>query len=67
MSGKLERADFVSDVRPLLTADAASRLDDAAARAMFISVFVGFIRLLPGDPWANTPSMIERFGLAGLN
>jgi hypothetical protein len=57
----------VSDVRPLLTADAASRLDDAAARAMFISVFVGFIRLLPGDPWANTPSMIERFGLAGLN
>ncbi|HEY7549865.1 MAG TPA: nucleotidyl transferase AbiEii/AbiGii toxin family protein [Hyphomicrobiaceae bacterium] len=67
MFAKLERADFLSDVRPLLTADAAGRLDDAAARAAFISVFAGFIRLLPGHPWANTPSMIERFGLAGLN
>jgi predicted nucleotidyltransferase component of viral defense system len=67
MFGKLERADFLSDVRSLLTADAAGRLDDTAARDAFISVFAGFIRLLPGAPWANTPSMIERFGLAGLN
>jgi hypothetical protein len=22
---------------------------------------------LPGDPWASTPSMIARFGLAGLD
>jgi predicted nucleotidyltransferase component of viral defense system len=57
MFGKLERADFLSDVRPLLTADAADRLDDAAARATFISVFAGFIRLLPGDPWANSSSL----------
>lgn len=63
--GKLDRA-LLSDVRPLLTADEAGRLNDAAARATFSSVFAGFIRLLPGDPWANTPSMIERFGLADL-
>lgn len=66
MFGKLDRADFLSDVRPPLTADEAGRLNDAAARATFISVFAGFIRLLPGDPWANTPSMIARFGLVDL-
>jgi nucleotidyltransferase AbiEii toxin of type IV toxin-antitoxin system len=62
MFGKLKRADLLSDARPLLTADAADRLDDTAARGAFIAVFAGFIRLLPGHPWANTLSMTSASG-----
>jgi hypothetical protein len=65
MLGKLERVDLLADVRPMLTADAAGRLDDAAAKDAFAAVFAGLIRLLSGEPWANTPAMIVRFGLAG--
>lgn len=66
MFEKLERPDFLADVRPLLTADEAERFDDTAATAAFSAVFGELIRLLPGDAWANTPDMLERFKLAGL-
>ncbi|WP_334150387.1 nucleotidyl transferase AbiEii/AbiGii toxin family protein [Hyphomicrobium sp.] len=66
MFDKLARADFLADVRPLLTADEAARFGDGAGIAAFTNVFASFIRLLPGDPWANTPAMIERFRLAAL-
>jgi predicted nucleotidyltransferase component of viral defense system len=63
MFQKLERPDFLADVRPLLTAEEADRLDDKAATAAFSAVFGRLIRLIPGDPWANTPAMLKQFGL----
>lgn len=66
MFEKLDTASFMADVRPLLTADAGEAFDDAAARAAFTLVFDKIIRLMPGDAWARTPEMIERFDLTGL-
>jgi predicted nucleotidyltransferase component of viral defense system len=66
MFEKLERPNFLADVRPLLTADEAERFDDKAGSAAFVAVFQRLIQLLPGDPWANTRAMVERFGLTGL-
>lgn len=66
MLEKLERRDFLADVRPLLTADEAARFDDRAATFAFTSVFARLIRLFPGERWARTPALIERYGLAGL-
>jgi predicted nucleotidyltransferase component of viral defense system len=66
MFQKLERLDFLADVRPLLTAAEAERLDDKAATAAFTAVFARLIRLIPGDAWANTPAMLKQFGLTGV-
>jgi len=63
MFAKLDKPRFLSDVRPLLTAEEAERFDDAAAMAAFTKVFAGFIRLFPGEPWARTADMIERYEL----
>ena len=66
MFEKLDTSSFMADVRPLLSADAREAFDDAAARAAFTAVFGRIIRLMPGDAWARTPEMIERFDLTGL-
>jgi hypothetical protein len=63
MFEKLERPNFLADVPPLLTADAAAGFDEKAAMNAFEVVFGKLIRFIPGDPWANTPEMLERFGL----
>ncbi|MGZ9067160.1 MAG: nucleotidyl transferase AbiEii/AbiGii toxin family protein, partial [Burkholderiales bacterium] len=47
MFAKLERPDFLADVRPLLTADEAARFDDEAATAAFVAVFDQIIRQIP--------------------
>src|SRR5262249_30799997 len=39
MFAKLENADFLADVRPLLAADEAEKFDDEAGRAAFSAVF----------------------------
>jgi len=44
---------FLSDVRPLLTAEEAERFDDAAAIAAFAKVFGRFVKIFLGEPWAN--------------
>lgn len=66
MFGKLDRPNFMSDVRPLLTADEAERFDDKAAVAAFVAVFSRIIRQIPGEPWARTADKIEQYGLAEL-
>lgn len=66
MFAKLDKANFLADVRPLLTAEEAARFDDAAGNAAFMRVFRGLICLLPGAPWASTPAMFERFNLGDL-
>jgi predicted nucleotidyltransferase component of viral defense system len=66
MFEKLERADFLADVKPLLTAEEAARFSDERGREAFAAVFREFVRVIPGDPWANTADRIEQHGLAHL-
>ena len=66
MFGKLDRPNFLADVRSLLTADEAGRFDDKAAMTAFVAVFSRIIRQLPGESWARTADKIEQFGLTEL-
>lgn len=66
MFGKLQNADFLADVRPLLAADEAERFGHDAAMKAFAAVYATFIKRLPGKPWARTNETIEQFGLDGL-
>ena len=66
MFAKLENTAFLADVRPLLAADEAEGFDDKAARAAFQVVFTDFIKRIPGNAWAQTGEMAERFGMPDL-
>lgn len=61
MFAKLNNPGFLADMRPLLAAQQAERLTHAAMKAAFASVFTQFIVLIPGDPWARSDEMKERF------
>jgi predicted nucleotidyltransferase component of viral defense system len=66
MFAKLDNPRFLADVRPLWTAEEAERFDEAATMRAFSRVFAGFIHRFPGESWARTPEMIERFALHDL-
>ncbi len=63
MFAKLASSGFLSDVRPLLTAEQAKRLTDKTMKTAFADVFTRLVGNLPGDRWARTEEMIERFGI----
>ena len=63
MFAKLAKLGFVQDIRPLLAADEAATLTDDWVRAAFSEVFGRLIERLPGERWARTDEMAERFGL----
>lgn len=63
MLAKLSNPGFLSDIRPLLSADAADRLTDKAIMSAFTQVFTDLIALIPGHPWARTPEIVEHFGV----
>ena len=63
MFDKLNRRSLLADVRPLLAADEAEKIDDAAANAAFRVVFSEFIKRIPGKPWAETNAMAKKFGM----
>jgi hypothetical protein len=65
MFGKLANPRFVLDMRPLLPASEAAKLTDESTRQLFVNVFSEFIDRLPGDPWARTEEMKQRFQLGG--
>jgi predicted nucleotidyltransferase component of viral defense system len=65
MFEKLDRRDFLADVRPLLTAKEQERFDEAEGKRVFARVFNGFITNIPGKTWATTPEMLEKHGLDG--
>lgn len=67
MFAKLENADFLADVRPLLAADEAERFDEQTARAAFAAVFSTFIKRIPGKPWARTAEIARQFDLPELS
>lgn len=66
MFRKLAMPEFLADVRPLLTQEERQRFDRAAEVKAFTNVFANLIRKIPGKPGANTPAMLDRFGLQTL-
>ena len=66
MFDKLERPDFLADVKPLLTAEEAARFTEGAGREAFAAVFRDIVQVIPGEPWANTADKIEEHELADL-
>jgi hypothetical protein len=65
MFAKLANPAFLTDMRPLLPANRAALLTDETAKAAFERVFSTMVALIPGEPWARTPEMCERFGIEG--
>jgi hypothetical protein len=63
---KFEDPSFLADVRPLMDADEAEKFDKNAERAAFVTVFTTFIKRIPGQAWAETPAMAEKFGMSDL-
>jgi len=63
MLEKLAHAGFLTDMRPLLSADVADALSNEAVNAAFMGVFNGLIGRLPGAPWANTAEKLAHYGL----
>ena len=66
MFEKLERPNFLADVKPLLTAEEAARFTDETGRQAFAAVFRDIVQVIPGEPWANTAGKIDQHGLAAL-
>lgn len=64
MFAKLAKPRFLLDMRPLLSAEQAEALDEAAVAAAFTAVYVRLIERMPGNSWAKTDEMKARFGLA---
>jgi hypothetical protein len=66
MFSKLRKPGLLTDLRPLLSTVEGEGLTEQTAREIFAKVFSELIVLLPGDPWAKTRHMKERFGFVGL-
>lgn len=64
MWAKLENPGFLSDIRPLLSADAADELTDEAVMIAFARVMTDLVSLIPGNPWARSSEMAEEFGVS---
>lgn len=65
MFAKLANPAFLTDMRPLLPADQAEKLDETSTKTAFAKVFTNFIVRLPGEPWAKSEAMKQRFDLQG--
>lgn len=61
MFAKLANPGFLTDIRRLLSAEKAAEMTDASVMMSFQTVFTELITRLPGDAWAKTPEMAERF------
>ncbi|MFZ1907320.1 MAG: nucleotidyl transferase AbiEii/AbiGii toxin family protein [Steroidobacteraceae bacterium] len=63
MFAKLSNPRFITDLRPLLPAEEAARLTDSSLKETFAKVFSRLIVLIPGDQWARSDEMKERYGV----
>ena len=63
MFAKLARPGFAEDIRPLLAPDESDALTDEWVRDAFSDVFDRLIKRLPGERWARTEALAERYGL----
>lgn len=64
MWAKLENPGLLSDIKPLLSADAAEELTDDAIVIALARVMTDLVSLMPGNPWARSPEMAEQFGVS---
>ncbi len=64
MFAKLAKQRFLLDMLPLLPAAKAEALTEEATMDAFRRVFVKLVNVLPGESWARTPEMKERFGFS---
>ena len=64
MWAKLENPGLLSDIKPLLSADAAEELADDAVVIALARVMADLVSLMPGNPWARSPEMAEEFGVS---
>lgn len=64
MFAKLANPRFLLDMRPLLPAVQVETLTEASTAESFRLVFTTLVGRLPGEPWAKTPAMKERFGIS---
>ena len=64
MFAKLAQPRLLLDMRPLLPATRAEALTDESTAEAFRRVFTTLVDRLPGEPWARTPAMKERFGIS---
>lgn len=62
MFQKLVTPRFLVDMKPLLSAEQAEELNDHFVAEAFRSVFESLIDRFPGEPWAMTAQMKERWG-----
>ena len=63
MLAKLARSNLLLDLRPLLSADSAMRINDDATDDAVRAIFERLIAEIPGEPWARTPEAKERLGI----
>ncbi len=63
MFAKLANPRFLLDMRPLLPAAQVEAWTQESTEEAFRRVFADLVDRLPGDPWARTPAMKERFGI----
>lgn len=63
MFSKLANPRFLLDMRPLLSAPEAQALTDEATVEAFRRIFTKLVDRLPGEPWARTTVIKERFGI----
>ena len=62
MFAKFASPRFLLDMRPLLPAAQVEALTEESTEEAFRRVFTALVNGLPGEPWARTPDMKERFG-----
>jgi len=58
---KIANPSFLTDMRPLLSAPEAAKLDEVATKRNFERVFSEFIVRIPGEPWKRTEEMKQKF------
>lgn len=63
MFAKLAEPRFMVDIRPLLSPEQAKLLNDESIRRAFVIVFTRLISIMPGDSWAKTADMKQKFGI----
>lgn len=63
MFGKLANPQFLTDMRPLLSAEQAALFTDATTKQAFERVFGDVIDRIPGDAWLRSDEMKKRFGV----
>lgn len=63
MFAKLIEPTITGDLRPLLSLADTTRLTDESIKAAFTRVFVSLVSRLPGERWARTEELAEKFGI----